>query len=103
MSEKRLSLVSNGKVRYELETPYRDGATHVIFEPLDFIARLVALVAKPRVNLSRFHGVFAPNRAHRARATPGKRASASGCFDHSAQLASVQREGPVVAVMESFP
>jgi len=22
-------------VRYELETPYRDGTTHVIFEPLD--------------------------------------------------------------------
>jgi hypothetical protein len=32
----------------------------VIFEPLDFIARLAALVPKPRVNLTRFHGVFAP-------------------------------------------
>jgi len=31
----------------------------VIFEPLDFIARLAALVLKPRVNLTRFHGVFA--------------------------------------------
>jgi len=30
VSEKRLSLLSNGKVRYELKTPYRDGATHVI-------------------------------------------------------------------------
>ncbi len=28
---------------------------------LDFVARLVALVPKPRVNLTRFHGVFAPN------------------------------------------
>ena len=73
MSEKRLSLLSNGNVRYELKTPYRDGTTHVIFEPLDFIARLVALVPKPRVNLTRFHGVFAPNSAHRARVTPGKR------------------------------
>ena len=73
MSEKRLSLLSSGKVRYELKTPYRDGTTHVIFEPLDFIARLVALVPKPRVNLTRFHGVFAPNSAHRARVTPAKR------------------------------
>ena len=32
-------------------------------EPLDFIARLAALVPKPRVNLTRFHGVFAPNRS----------------------------------------
>ena len=60
-------------VRYELKTPYRDGTTHVIFEPLDFIARLVALVPKPRVNLTRFHGVFAPNSAHRAQVTLAKR------------------------------
>jgi len=31
-------------VRYTLKTPYRDGTTHVIFEPEDFIARLAALV-----------------------------------------------------------
>ena len=72
VSEKRLSLLSNGHVRYELKTPYRDGTTHVIFEPMDFIARLVALVPKPRVNLTRFHGCFAPS-ANRAQVTPSKR------------------------------
>ncbi len=53
-------------MRYTLKNPWRDGTTHVIFEPLDFIARLAALVPKPRVNLTRFHGVFAPtaNIAH---------------------------------------
>ena len=61
VSEKRLSLTANGNVCYQLKTPYRDGTTHVIFEPLDFIARLAALVPRPRVNLTRFHGVFAPN------------------------------------------
>ena len=45
----------------------------MIFEPLDFIARLAALVPKPRVNLTRFHGVFAPNSKHRALVTPAKR------------------------------
>ena len=60
VSEKRLSLTRGGNVRYQLKTPYRDGTTHVIFEPLDFIARLAALVPKPRVNLTRFHGVFTP-------------------------------------------
>jgi hypothetical protein len=73
VSEKRLSLTANGQVRYQLKTPYRDGTTHVIFEPLDFIARLAALVPKPRVNLTRFHGVFAPNSQHRALVTPAKR------------------------------
>jgi hypothetical protein len=58
IAEKRLSLTPNGNVRYQLKTPYRDGTTHVIFEPLDFMARLAALVPKPRVNLTRFHGDF---------------------------------------------
>ena len=68
-----MSLLRNGQVCYELKTPYRDGTTHVIFEPMDFIARLVALVPKPRVNLTRFHGVLGPNSAHRAQVTPAKR------------------------------
>lgn len=72
-AEKRLSLTRNGMVRYELKTPYRDGTTHVIFEPLDFISKLAALVPKPRVNLTRFHGVFAPNSKHRTLVTPGRR------------------------------
>jgi len=77
ISEKRLSLTNQGKVRYELKTPYRDGTTHVIFEPVDFIAKLAALVPKPRVNLTRFHGVFAPNSKHRALVTPAKRGKGS--------------------------
>ena len=56
----------------QLKTPYHDGTTHVIFEPLDFIARLAALVPKPRVNLTRYHGVFSPNSKHRAQIIPNK-------------------------------
>jgi hypothetical protein len=73
VSEKRLALTSNGNIRYQLKTPYRDGTTHIIFEPLDFIAKLAALVPKPRTNLTRFHGVFAPNSKFRVRVTPAKR------------------------------
>ena len=40
VSEKRLSLTNQGKVRYALKTSYRDGTTHVIFEPLEFMAHL---------------------------------------------------------------
>jgi hypothetical protein len=69
----RLSLTRQGNIRYRLKTPYRNGTTHVIFEPLDFIARLAALVPTPRVNLTRFHGVFAPNHNLRAQVTPARR------------------------------
>ena len=41
----------------------------MVFKPLDFIARLAALVPKPRFHLTRFHGVFAPNSKHRAAVT----------------------------------
>ena len=77
VSEKRLSLTPSGNIRYQLKTPYSDGTTHVIFEPLDFIAKLAALVPKPRVKLTRFHGVFAPNSKHRVDVTPAKRGK--GC------------------------
>ena len=66
-------MTRNGAVRYELKTPYSDGTTHVLFEPLDFIAKMVALVPKPRVNLTRFHGVFAPHSKYRARVIPARR------------------------------
>ena len=63
----RLSLSSTGKVVYTLKTPYRDGTTQVgfdgaAFRTVDFIARLAALVPKPRINLTRYHGVLAPAR-----------------------------------------
>ena len=81
VSTERLSLTAQGNIRYRLKTPYRDGTTDVVFEPLDFMARLVALVPTPRVNpgsspgqaLTRYHGVFAPNHRLRAQVTPARR------------------------------
>ena len=66
----RLSLSATGKVVYTLKTSYRDGTTQVAFDrgshpPVDFIARLAALVPKPKVNLTRYPGVLAPNRRWR--------------------------------------
>jgi hypothetical protein len=79
----RLSLTAQGLVRYTLKTPYRDGTTHIIFEPLDFIARLAALVPKPRVHLTRYHGVLAPHSALRAAVTPAGRGMRSATSERS--------------------
>tara|TARA_R110000787_G_scaffold4177_1_gene16150 strand:- start:3 stop:290 length:288 start_codon:yes stop_codon:yes gene_type:complete len=38
------SLTRDGQVRSSLKTPWRDCTTHVVFEPLDFIARMAALI-----------------------------------------------------------
>jgi len=65
IATKRLSVDDTGRVVYRYKCPFRDGSTHVVLEPLDFIARLAALVPRPRLNLTRFHGIFAPNCKHR--------------------------------------
>lgn len=41
VSEKRLSLTPNGNIRYHVKTPYRDGTTRVIFEPLELMAHIL--------------------------------------------------------------
>jgi hypothetical protein len=49
----------------------------VIFEPMDFIARLAALVPKPRAHLTRYHGVFAPASPWRSRVVPKSRTAST--------------------------
>jgi hypothetical protein len=44
----------------------------VVLSPLEFIGRLAALVPSPRVNLTRFHGVFSPNSKLREQVVPAK-------------------------------
>jgi hypothetical protein len=41
-----LSTNAAGQVIYELKPPFRDGITHILFTPEDFLARLAALVPK---------------------------------------------------------
>ena len=71
----RLSVDARGQVVYRYKRPFRDGSTHVVLEPLDFVfrmngmpraqgcaraamARLASLVPGPRLNVTRFRGVF---------------------------------------------
>lgn len=49
ISEKRLSIALQGRVRYQLKTPWRNGTTHVEWDPVDFIAKLTSTgAAQPR-------------------------------------------------------
>jgi hypothetical protein len=92
IAARRLSISPQGRVRYELKTPWRNGATHVEFEPVDFIGKLAALVSPPRAHLTRFHGIFAPKASLRAQLTPAGRgrrptadaalADSPACTDH---------------------
>jgi len=85
VATERLSLLADGRVAYQLKNPYRDGTTHVVFEPLDFVGKLAALVPPPRFNLVRYHGVLAPAARVRLQIVPegpaheGEVSSQPGC------------------------
>jgi hypothetical protein len=60
IANERLKRTSTGDVVLQFKTPYKDGTSHMAMSPLDFMQRLAALVPRPRLHLTRFHGVLAP-------------------------------------------
>jgi Putative transposase len=70
IANERLTLNRAGQVVLTLKTPYRDGTTHIVMSPLEFMQRLAALVPRPRLHLIRFHGVLAPHAKLRPQITP---------------------------------
>ena len=49
-----------GGVAVKLKAAWRDGTTRLVFEPLEFLAKLAALTPRPEINLLLYHGVLAP-------------------------------------------
>ena len=45
----RVELHDDGKVGYSFRSPWRDGTKAFVLAPLDFIARLCALLPPPRL------------------------------------------------------
>ena len=95
ISNERLAINGKGQVVITLKTPWKDGATHIVLEPLEFMQRLAALVPRPRLHLTRFHGVLAPNAKLRAKVVPkvtedtqksGNTGEHEGCAHHSAPV-----------------
>ena len=63
LANERVQTNAAGQVVPKLKTPWRDGNTHLVMSPLEFMQRLAALVPRPRLHLMRFHGVLASNAA----------------------------------------
>ena len=55
------------------------------------ISTLVALVPRPGVNLTRYHGVFAPHSKYRALVTPAKRGKAKKAKTEEQQQTDADR------------
>jgi Putative transposase len=70
LANDRVKLNAKGQVELKLKTPWRDGTTHHVMSPLEFMQRLAALVPRPRLHLIRFHGVLAPHAKWRSKVVP---------------------------------
>jgi Putative transposase len=75
LATERLSLLPDGRLLYRLKRRWRDGTTHVIYEPLELMERLAALVHPPRFNITRYFGILAPAASLRPRVIPEAEAS----------------------------
>lgn len=74
----RLSLTSGGQVLLRFRQPWRDGTTHLVFDPVEFLGRLAVLVPRPRINLILYHGVLGPRAAWRSEVVRRKASHGGG-------------------------
>ena len=56
----RLKMRSDGQISWSLRKPWRDGTKAFVFTPLEFLAKLAALVPHPREHQLTYQGVLAP-------------------------------------------
>ena len=73
VATERLSSMDDGRLLYRLKQRWRDGTTHIVFEPRELVEKLAALVPPPRLHLVRYHGILAPCAASRIAWYPGVR------------------------------
>jgi hypothetical protein len=76
----RLDALADGRLRYRLKRPWRDGTTHVIYQPLELLEKLAALVPAPKAHLIRYSGVLAPAAKWRASVVPATAAESASAI-----------------------
>jgi len=75
VATERLTRLEDGRLLYRLRHRWRDGTTHIVFEPEELVEKLAALVPPPRFHLVRYHGILGPCASERDRVAPGDPAS----------------------------
>jgi hypothetical protein len=68
VAQDRLQLTGDGRIVVALKGEWADGTTHLLFEPIEFLEKLAALIPRPRINLLLYHGILAPHARWRRRA-----------------------------------
>jgi Putative transposase len=61
LAQDRVRLRADGRILVDLKTVWRDGTAQLLFEPIEFMEKLAAIIPRPAVNLLIYHGVLAPH------------------------------------------
>jgi hypothetical protein len=78
VSEERLCTNARGEVIYKFKKPWDDGTTAIKITQMELMEKLAALVPRPRVHLTRFHGVLGPHYKYRKQIVPQKKEQPTG-------------------------
>jgi hypothetical protein len=70
VAQDRLRLTDEGRVLFGLRHRWADGTTHLVFDPTELLARLAAVIPRPRINLVLYYGLLAPRATWRAEVVP---------------------------------
>jgi transposase-like protein len=68
VAQDALERLPGGSVLLHIRRPWSDGTRAIVLEPLALLARLAALIPRPRVNLLIYHGILAPHAKRRREA-----------------------------------
>jgi len=81
---------------------WRDGTSHLLFEPIEFLEKLAAIIPRPAVNLLLYHGILAPHARWRSQVVsygrPNPESNARQ-FDASPRAAGTPGAGTGAALM----
>jgi hypothetical protein len=87
----RLAERADGLISYRMKKKYRDGTKMLLFSPLELIEKLAAIVPRPRVHTTRYHGAFAPHSKNRTKVVLGKTKTVEASEEQTSDSASKER------------
>lgn len=70
LARERLERREDGLLVLRLKRPWADGTTFFLFTPVEFLARIAAIIPPPKVNTIIYNGVLAARNAWRSAVIP---------------------------------
>jgi hypothetical protein len=82
LSHERVEQRPDGKILLKLKRAWHDGTRALLFDPLELLGRLAAIVPPPRRHLVHYYGVLGPHSSWRREIVPDEPEAAAGASGH---------------------